>query len=356
MTILLLAALMLLAGCQTVIPYDFGTADTQLMVTGFLRQGAPEQVLNVSLSQAGTVVGVKNATLRCYVNETLVATVQASSADRSLDAEYHQLQLRFPADFAPGDRVSVEVEAEDGAYKVSTPQLTVPAPPIVERVDTARTDVSHVDWSEEVFQFRVLMQDRPDEANHYSLHLEKSVSGIICFKDGSPDRPIEWRSTPRISLSTLKDPILLDGNMALTEVELDLMDSMDFLGDGSFTAFSDELFRDKQAKLSFNMSMQYYYTNTDMLYTQLLEEDGSEVYWQAEWPPKEPENVLELHIQTCSQAAYHYLRALRTARSNGYNEEITMAPVTIPSNIIGGMGFVDVVSASVSRFSLLVRD
>ena len=63
------------------------------------------------------------------------------------------------------------------------------------------------------------------------------------------------------------------------------------------------------------------------------------------------EHRLEVRLSHCSQEAYHYLRSLRTISSEGYYPEI-VEPVTIPTNIVDGVGFVEVVSTAVARIDL----
>jgi len=343
--LLLFIALLAAVACENEIPYDFGEARPKLMVTGFLYAGAPEQVVHVSLSEGGTISGVEDATVSCYVNGVLAASASAHSDNKARDAYYHQLPVRFSADFDTGDVVVLKVDA--GSYKASTPELTVPAAPIVEKADTVRPTVSHADWSEEVMRFTVDMTDRKDEDNWYALTLSKNISGTFSFEDGRSDLPVESREYPRLSHSSLTDPILLDGNMALTDVDLDIMDFMDFLGDGRFEIFSDQLFRDGSARLVFDSSMQFYYRglDLDLLFDTLRQEYGDEAAWVAQWPAHDITRTLEVKIHGCSQAAYFYLRALRTARSNGYNP-VLMEPVTVPCNIIGGTGFVEILNTT----------
>lgn len=334
--------------CENEIPYDFGRAGQELMVTGFLYSGTPEQVVNVSLSEGGAVSGVGSATVHCYVNGILAASASARSEDKALTTWYHQLPVRFCANFKAGDVVVLEVEAE--GFKASTPELTVPAAPIVEKADTTRTTVTHADWDEEAVQFTVDMTDRKGEDNWYALTLSKGLAGTFSFGDGRPDLPVERRDYPSVSHSSLTDPILLDGNMALTEMDLGIMDYMDYLGDGRFETFSDQLFRDGPARLVFNSSMQYYYREayTELLFDALRQQYGEETAGAALWPPHDVSCTLEVRIHGCSQASYFYLRALRTARSNADNPVLT-EPLSIPCNIIGGTGFVEILNTVTVR-------
>lgn len=348
---LIFIALLAAVSCENEIPYDFGEAGPKLMVTGFLYAGAAEHTVNVSLSEGGTVSGVGDATVRCYVNGTLAASASAHSDDKARGAQYHQLPVSFKADFTVGDVVVLEVEA--AGHKAFTPELTVPHKPIVEKTDTTYTTVTHTDWSEEVLRFTVDMTDRKGEDNWYALNLVKEVTGTFSFEDGRPDIPVVRRSYPMISHSSLTDPILLDGNMALTDVDLDIMDYMDYLGDGRFETFSDQLFRDGPARLVFDSPMQFYYpgADPDLLFEALRQDFGNEVSWSAEWPVREISRTLEVQVHGCSKDAYLYLRALRTVRSNGYNPVLT-EPVTVPGNIIDGIGFVDILNTAAVRIDL----
>ncbi|MBQ3439790.1 MAG: DUF4249 domain-containing protein [Bacteroidales bacterium] len=349
---LIFIALLAAVSCENEIPYDFGEAGPKLMVTGFLYAGTAEQTVHVSLSEGGTVSGVGDATVRCYVNGTLAASASAHSDDKARGAQYHQLPVSFKADFTVGDVVVLEVEA--AGHKAFTPELTVPAAPIVEKADTTHTTVTHADWSEEVVRFTVDMTDRKGEDNWYALNLVKEVTGTFSFEDGRPDIPVVRRSYPMISHSSLTDPILLDGNMALTDVDLDIMDYMDYLGDGRFETFSDQLFRDGPARLVFDSSRQYYYpgADSDYLFELLIRSYGVGSDGFVPWPTSDEISLsVEVQVHGCSKDAYLYLRALRTVRSNGYNPVLT-EPVTIPGNIIDGIGFVDILNTAAVRIDL----
>lgn len=344
--ILLIPAFSLFAGCENEIKYDYSYESQQLMVTGILSQVSKDHVVYVSLSSEGTVVGVSDATVKCYVNGKLESVSSAESHDRGKSTKYHQLPLSFSAHFESGDTVSLELEAEEGKYHAITRQQAVPFPPVIDNVDTIHTRTSHGGTAEEVMRFSVQLQDRAGEDNWYTLFIERSVSGLFAFEDGSPDNYVEIVTTPLISNPSLSDPVLLDGNMALANSNMDVVDFMDYLGDGSFAVFSDELFRDGKAMLKFDSAMQYYYggmVDLEMLYN-YVSGQGLEVIW----PPKEVANKVRLRIQSCSREAYNYFRALRTVRSNGYNPAI-LEPIVIPDNIEGGIGFVGILSEGLPK-------
>ena len=139
----ILLAITVLFSCENELPFITGDDAPQLMVTGFLEQSTEDQSVKVSLSKDGSISGVGDATVHCYVNGHLVADTSVSAPDRAQSSRSHQLTLPFKACFSPGDIVRLEVEAEGSRYQVSTPDLPVPEAPDIRQADTVSVTVMH---------------------------------------------------------------------------------------------------------------------------------------------------------------------------------------------------------------------
>ena len=203
------------------------------------------------------------------------------------------------------------------------------------------------DRSLDVVRFMLDLKDSKKQNNWYALHIEKHLSAHVSFSDGSPDEDFVYRSIPRITYSSHADPVLLDGNLPPTDIQSDLLDYIDFLGDGSFAVFSDDLFRDQSTKISFDSYWAYFYRGNDEvdILQAMADAYGEEKAACIQMPIGEVRNEVYVKLSACSEESYHYLRALRTIVSNGYNP-IFMEPVTIPGNINGGLGYVGVLSSA----------
>ena len=343
----ILLAITVLFSCENELPFITGDDAPQLMVTDFLEQSTEDQSVKVSLSKDGSISGVGDATVHCYVNGHLVADTSVSAPDRAQSSRSHQLTLPFKACFSPGDIVRLEVEAEGSRYQVSTPDLPVPEAPDIRQADTVSVTVMLADRSLDVVRFMLDLKDSKKQNNWYALHIEKHLSAHVSFSDGSPDEDFVHRSIPRITYSSHADPVLLDGNLPPTDIQSDLLDYIDFLGDGTFAVFSDDLFRDQSTKISFDSYWAYFYRGNDEvdILQAMADAYGEEKAACIQMPIGEVRNEVYVKLSACSEESYHYLRALRTIVSNGYNP-IFMEPVTIPGNINGGLGYVGVLSSA----------
>ena len=356
---LIIPVLMLLAGaCTNYIDYDFSQVKPELMVLGWLDASTTSQTVSVSLSEGGLVKLVEEATVTCYVNGEPVAVVSATpEEEKNADDDhsffssgdqnyYRQLPVSFSATFKPGDKVRLTFEANHGTYRASSPELTVPGAVEITKLDTARVTVTHLDYSDRYLQIRADVPDRKDEDNWYCITLHNVTDGTFSYKDGRPDL---FASTESILyIRDLDDPILLDGNMGQSE-DLNLFD---FSGNGEFACFSDQMFRDGTAHLKMNSFSSWSDEGANFygLRRDLYKNYGYDAF-NEELDKCRAEHRLEVHLSHCSQDAYYYLRSLRTISSEGYDPRI-VEPVTVPSNIIDGIGYVDIVNTTVARIEL----
>lgn len=238
-------------------------------------------------------------------------------------------------------------EANHGSFKASSAELTVPESVEIVKVDTARVSVQHLDWSDQYLQVRADVSDRRGEDNWYCISMREISDGTYSFMDGGPDIFISL-DAPRHILD-MDDPVLLDGGMGQTED----LNVFSFSGNGAFACFSDQMFRNGIAHLRMNAFSSWNDEGPDfrLLSDLLVQQLGYDEIESRGLDRCRAEHRLEVRLSHCSQEAYYYLRSLRTISSNGYYPEI-VEPVTIPTNIVGGVGFVDVVNTAVARIEL----
>lgn len=362
---------LLLSACTNVIEYDFVGVEPQLVVTGILKANEKEHTVYMSVSRNGRIEALKEGTVKCYVNDVQVAEESGEFAggdmyDYMLEYEnkpegwWHaggdfdtpnQLILKFSADFVPGDNVKLEFEADGGKYKASTPVLSVPEPVSFSKVDTSRVMMSKLDeMDKEYFRFTADLPDRKNENNWYCVEALKQCTGLMHFADDGPDRgPFETKSV--MHMDKIDDLVLLDGNTPGNDLI-----SFGSTGQGDFAVFSDALFKNETAHLRMNYLAEDYffyspysdnfYLMLDHYYPGELGRDRKSLHMTVSF---------SLLVSNCSEATYHYLRALRTITSESYTPQI-MEPVTVPSNLNGGIGFVDIVNTTYCTFDFPDED
>lgn len=367
----ILIPLLLFAGaCTNTINYDFNLIEPKLMVIGWLDQASAYQTIYISLSEGGIVKPVTDARVVCSINGKEVANVcvnRVSPNDETsqraseatwwpsfMDSElsfHQQLPISFPALLEPGDKVQLTFYANQGSFEVSSTNLIVPEPVVISEVDTVHVTVHHLDWSDRYLQVQADVTDRKGEENWYSVSIREFSKGYYSFLDGGGDISVVV-DTPR-HIMDLEDPVLLDGNLSQTE---DLI-FFDFSGNGTFACFSDKMFKDGTAHLKMNTFSSLDDDGPDFvaLASRLFMLYDHDTLVDRGFEKCRAEHWLEVYLTHCTQQTYYYLRSLRTVLSDGYYPEV-VEPVTIPSNIIGGVGFVDVINTSMARINLPTKE
>ena len=351
---------LIVGACTSTIDYDFSRVEPRLMAVGWLEQASDVQTVCISLSEGGLVKAVEDARVICTVNGKEVADVSMNAADLPErqymgimtgmliydPSRYRQLPVSFPAFLRPGDKVRLAFEANHGAYKAATAEMTVPEPVPITKVDTARVTVRHIDWTDRYLQVRADVPDRKGEENWYSISLRDISEGWYSFLDGGPDL---FASVDNILyIHDMDDPVLLDGNMGADDLTF-----FDYSGNGAFACFSDQMFRDGTAHLRMNAfsSWNDEGPNFMSLGAEVLRRYGYMETQERGFDRCRATHRLEIRLSHCSRDAYFYLRALRIISSDGYEPAI-VEPVTVPTNIEGGSGFVGIVNTSVARINL----
>lgn len=345
----ILAAAAVLAGCENTLEYDFGRNGVRLMASGLLLQQETLHTVSISLSDKGTARLAENAKVTCYVNGTKVAEGRASASDLpgpgddgvygsgDVERDFRQLAVRFEADFAPGDEVYLEFEANDGRYKAASPRLTVPGRPSIEALDTTRVTEMYMEHEAYYWRVRLTVRDRAGEDDWYCVFGREMDQGVWSFADGRPDADTYADFT--LYMEDQDDPVMLDGNMP----ESDEMGLFNLIGDGSFAVFSDRMFRDRTAVVKVNLRPDQIWKLSWELQDVLLRDCGEDCLEALS--TSRIEHRGELVLGHCNEETYHYLRALRTISSSDYVPQI-VEPVRIPANVEGGIGFVDIVAVS----------
>lgn len=360
--ILFISLLVLFSACENTIDYDFGGVEPQLVVAGIMDASEEEHVVFMSISQHGSVLPVNNGTVKCYVNGELKAEESLKFSelgknkylmdvysDRPWGGDWweydnnNQLPLAFSAKFNPGDEVKLEFEANGGKFKASSMDLSVPVPVSFSRIDTLRVTTGN--WEGMEYENMRIDADLPDikeEKNWYCLETLKQTKGVYKFQDGGPDVTIILKDV--MNMTDMDDLVLLDGNAPDNDIF-----SFSSAGNGDFAVFSDGLFSNGTAHLKMNFS------SWDFDYREIDDYTFSE-YLSSEDNHRGARSLtktqtVDIFLSNCSEATYFYMKALRAMTSPNYMPQI-MEPVTVPSNIKDGVGFVDIVNTTVKSFEL----
>ena len=203
----------------------------------------------------------------------------------------------FDCDFAAGDKIKVSAKS---ATLGASASLVCPAKPIVVSCDTTHTRqiVSLDSEPEERVNVRLKIRDLPSEVNFYRLTLYSRYY-------------LEYLHTMVMEPTWLdysSEPILGGGGQGGSD---------SLLGDitgtvNNYCLFDDYSFRDGE----YTLRVSYEEWNEDSSYL--------------------------LYLYTVSFDQFHYLKALDTVSESSFFSE----PVSMPSNIEGGLGFISLDAAT----------
>lgn len=207
----------------------------------------------------------------------------------------------FPSRLNANDNIELKVNQKDGELKAKT---ILPAPPSIISVDTAKVYKSFNNTKGDFLQFKVKMEDDPEEQNYYRLLI--NIGGTSYSWSGWHN----WYDSFYTSDYYTDDPILTNG-MPPNIVGSDF-DIIEF-PENYLSVFRDKLFENGEYTLTFYIN--YSYT--------IFEDERDKGY-------------ITVKIQSITEGLYNYYFSVQ--RNNyitggGYNE-----PVVIYNNIQGGLG------------------
>ncbi len=350
-----------LTACENEIPYNPGQQDPQIIMNALLETGQAENDVYLHLGEGYSIEHLNEATLFLYINGKIAETPKAVSPEeiyghleRELDKDIYESLLksirfkkyRLTSTLHPGDNIRLEATAENGKYHASA-EVTVPQPIESLHVDTCLAYLREYSGQTLYRQYKITLQDRPNEKNYYRLdiwndrsyyckwkeYLEDENGSLIKVED--EDGSWHWASIPRDTtilaprqneIINREDVILTDGHPGnYDDEENELFPTIN----NKYNIFNDNTFRDSYATLK--------------VYTPLYQEyypvEGHYYYHISR------KQTITVRLLSITEAEYRYLKALNCLDDGDYDDTL-MEPISLPCNVIGGLGFVGVCSES----------
>lgn len=329
--------------CENEIPYTPAHSEPQLIMNALLDAGEPENYVYLNLSGTHGLSHVEEATVNLYVNGKLVEKAEELPPLKpigSLDVVYDpnaplnnlpeiakRKKFRITTPLKAGEQICLEAIAENGKYH-TTAEVTVPHPVSSIQIDTCLIPIRVYSGWEPHRQFKITLQDRPNEKNYYRLDIWNDIA-VHGQYDSRIDTVLYARET---SIINREDVILTDGKPSSSEDDED-----DLFGsyiENKYNVFADDRFSDATCTLK--------------VYTQLYHDYNLWLY-----NVTRRSKSITVRLLSISEAEFRYLKALNTLESGNY-EEALMEPVMIPSNVKGGLGFVGI--SSETRITMQLPD
>ncbi|ADV42061.1 DUF4249 domain-containing protein [Bacteroides helcogenes] len=321
--IIYIAITALLAACENEIPYNPGKQKTMLIMNALLNAGSTENYVILNLSEGNNIGRLNEATLTLFVNGRVVETPQAMTPEDIYGkfpekSNYPPIlfkKFRLTTVLHPGDNIRLEATAENETYRVSS-EVTVPQALESIKVDTCLAYLRIHNQQELCRQYKITLQDRPDERNHYRLEILNDFK-FRYLNEANKERIIFQQMDKLINC---EDVILTDGHPSNYDDEDNGMLSTI---NNKYNIFTDSRFRNSSATL--NVYTPHYddLYPTGISYKQLYRTQ-----------------TITIRLLSLTEEEYRYLKALNTLEDLGYS--VLMEPVRLPSNIQNGLGFVGI--------------
>ena len=354
--IIYIAIIAILTACENEIPYNPGQQEPQLIMNAMLDAGQTENYVYLHLSEGSTIGRISEATLSLYVNNQLAESPRAMTPEEvysNLKGSWDQnsyesilknikfKKFRLTTALHPGDNIRLEAMAENGLYHVSA-EVIVPHPVESLHVDTCLSYLRVYNGQALYRQFKITLHDRPNEKNYYRLEVLNDISYRCEYREYAKDENgnliesengYDW-------VYTMKDTLI-------TEHQTEIINREDvILTDGHPTSYDDEeneMF--PTIKNKYNIFTDNRFSNSSAtlkVYTNPFDDFFTpDIYYNR----IHRNHTITVRILRLSEAEYRYLRALNALSDDDYDEAL-MEPVSLPSNVTGGLGFVGIFSGT----------
>lgn len=347
----------LFMACENEIPYNPGEQNPQLIMNALLNAGQTENLVYLHLSEGNSIGRINEATLSLYVNDKQVESPQAISPEEYYGNMQNQIDkgqyeallknmrfkiFRLTARFQPGDNIRLEATAEGGKYHVSS-QVTVPRPLQSLQVDTCTALIRQWGSMRAHRQYRITLEDLPNEKNYYRLEIvnnkdfrcviympsEDENGDYIKDENGNfiytitKDTVVNYRYTELINR---EDVILTDGHVTSSDDDENAMFPTNI--ENKYSIFTDNRFTNSSATLK--------------VYTPLYD-DNYDILRSLNYTRCYLKQTITVRLLSLPETYYRYLKALNCMDDEDYDEAL-MEPISLPSNVEGGLGFVGISS------------
>lgn len=331
----ILAFALLWTSCEHEIPYKTGNQEPQLVMNALLETDKAENFVYLDISHTHYTTPVTSGVVTLYLNGQLAETAEA--VPRYDNGYIHDPQsgstpsrYRLTSRLHPGDVVRLEAMAEGGKY-YATAEVTVPQPLQEIQVDTCLRVIKNHGSYNTHRQFNVTLHDPAGQADYYRLSIQ--------YENTLRGTNLEGRDSTacictEAELINREDVILTDGRPSSTDSEDS--ENGDIFGnyiENKYNVFSDSRFAGNSCTLKVYSPLHEYNAGYGFIGSFTLS------------------STIRVRLLKLNETGYRYLRILNTLEDTDYDETL-MEPVVIPSNVTGGLGMVNVCSATVASIKL----
>ena len=315
---LLIAAFAAFLSCENEIVIGVDEVDPYIIMNAQLHTDDSTHSIILTIGRRDGTDPCSGADVKVFLNDN--AAIRAVEVE--MEEMYEKSVYMFDAEIRPGDRVRIEARVGSMLAKAD---VTAPEAPVIEGVDFSVKDNPAA--------------EDPDNRSYYVLKTKiKDLQGKSYYrcKIGAEYEAVTQTSSRMLYtdmniLDQSAEPLLTAG-WASGDEDFNL--SNIFSPENSYSIFTDDSFEDGEYTL--NLRAPVVWVNSPWF--------NDPDYVISDSVLMKPTAVIKLYSMSFLQ--YRYIISLYNYDLFGYEVSIIAEPVSLPSNVEGGLGFVSVESYS----------
>ncbi len=331
-------SLFMFAACENEIRYKDEYVAPKLIVNSLINIDQENNYVFLYYTGKTKLGKVTDGTVEVTVNGELKETCLPEKSPNDNDVFRYVVKTKFE----PGDVVRIDAHAGNNKYHAWAEEV-VPKRPILTSIDTMTTafkDESFYYSSFAQMKFKIGIRDLPNEKNYYRVLIENrfEVSGTISALKDTVITSISNNIWP------WDDVVLTDGQpISSEELETGFVERIR----NDYGIFRDSRFADSE----YSMTVSTSYITPNSYY---WDYPGYDPVWEY-FIPESMDIYTTVHLQGITESQYYYMNSLNSLGSD-YYDDILYDPISVPTNVNGGTGFVGFCSQTSSDKITITKD
>jgi len=320
--------------CENEIPFNIKNNNPKLIVNAIIDVTNQDNYIFLAKTGKNDVDSISDATINIYINEvlreqitepTLPDTIYYPYGNGSyIFYNYYPSKYKTKLRFNPGDKVKIEVFAESDKYHAWAEDV-VPKPIEIEYIDT----MTYIKNNSPYIRLKTTFIDSPNEKNFYRIALVQKFITHIKTKEGIIISADPYEDVVYIDS---REDMVLNGGRVTTDNDIITQP------ENSYAIFDDTHLNGAHAMtISFLRPEGHHFGYVPSQDGSFFVESISIDY--------------KIYLISITEMQFYYLRALNIITSGSYDEYLS-TPVSFPSNVEGGVGFVGFSSSTFKTFSI----
>lgn len=322
---------LIFTACENEIPFNIKNNPSKLVLNALIDSDQEVNEIALSLTGRESVSINFDAIVNIYIDGELKEQLNELKPDENQYEGIYSRKVKIYSTelkFSPGSMVKIEARTTDDKYHVWAEDI-VPYPIEIQQIDTI-TYVEKNSWSshplmDNYIRIKTTFTDNPHEKNYYQIAIALKDSMWGDFGTEGKDSFMILLSAPTLNIR--EDIVLNEGRLPTNDEDNGIFNQQENLMN---------IFDDSRLNGTYTMTV------------------SSPAYGNFYWWYSGTKGIgkeLTIRLITLTEYQYYYYRALNLYNSSNYDEVLTQ-PITLPSNVNGGLGIVGFSTASTRTLRL----